>query len=50
MLLRHISFTEKAQILENALELCDNEGKVVVTGNKDGATCEEYGEYVISKL
>ncbi len=50
MLLRHIGFTDKAQKLEDALAECDTEKKVVVTGTKDGATCREYGEYLISKI
>ena len=50
MLLRHICLTDKACVLENALMQCDKESAVTVTGNKDGATCEEYGEYIISKL
>ena len=50
MLMRHIGFTEKAQILEDAIELCNEEKTVVVTGNKNGATCAEYGNYLISKL
>ena len=48
MLLRHIGFTEKAKVLENTLTECDK--VITVTGNKDGATCEEYGNYIISKL
>ncbi len=50
MLLRHIGFVDKAQLLEDALTLCDNEKKVVVTGSTDGATCAEFGKYLISKL
>ncbi len=50
MLLRHIGYVEKAQILEDALTAIDSEGKVVVTGDKNGATCREYGEYLISKI
>ena len=50
MLLRHICLTDKACILENALIQCDKDGAVTVTGNKDGATSKEYGEYLISKL
>ena len=50
MLLRHIGYVEKAVVLENALEKCDNEKKVIVTGDKNGATCVEYGEYLISEL
>jgi isocitrate dehydrogenase (NAD+) len=50
MLLRHIGFVEKAQLLEDALEICNKEAAVVVTGNRNGATCAEYGEYLISKI
>jgi len=51
MLLQHIGFTAKAQCLEMALnECCDTERRVVVTGFKDGATCEEFTDYVIEKL
>lgn len=50
MLLRHIGFGEKARLLENALEICNKEKRVVVTGDKTGATCAEYGKYLISKI
>ena len=50
MLLRHIGLSEKAQKLEDALNLCNDENAVAVTGNKDGATCSEYTEYLISKI
>lgn len=50
MLLRHIGLSEKAQKLEDALNLCNSENAVTVTGNKDGATCSEYTEYLISKI
>lgn len=51
MMLKHIGFTAKANGLEDALtECCETEKKVVVTGFKDGATCEQFGDYVISKL
>ena len=50
MLLRHIGFASKAQLLEDALEVCGKEKAVVVTGGTDGATCSEFGEYLVSKL
>ncbi len=50
MLLRHIGFVEKAKLLEDALEICNEEKTIVVTGNVDGATCAEYGEYLVSKI
>lgn len=51
MLLRHIGKTDKAQKLEDALTECvENEKKVVITGREDGATAEEFTDYLISKL
>ena len=50
MLLRHIGYSHKAQNLEDAMDKCDEEKNVVVTGDKDGATCREYAEYLISKI
>ena len=51
MLLRHIGYTDKAEKLENALAECvENEKKVVITGHDDGATAEEFTDYLISKL
>ena len=51
MLLRHIGYTDKAEKLENALTDCvENEKKVVITGHDDGATAEEFTDYLISKL
>lgn len=51
MMIRHISFTEKADKLAAVLEECnEKEKKVVVTGFADGATCKEFADYVMSKL
>ena len=50
MLLRHIGRAEKADRLANALALCESEGRVVVTGDKNGATCAQYAAYVMEKL
>ncbi len=50
MLLRHIGFAEKAQLLEKAIEISNKEKNIVITGNKNGATCDEYGKYLISKI
>lgn len=51
MMLRHIGFTDKADKLDSALKLCcEEEKKVVVTGFADGATCSEFGDYLVSKL
>lgn len=50
MLLRHIGFAKKAQTLEDALNLCSEEKKVVVTGTREGATCRTFGDYLLSVL
>ncbi len=50
MLLRHIGYQEKAEMLENALSACDAENKVVVTGNRENNTCKEYTDYLLTKL
>ena len=50
MLLRHIGRVSAADALSKALALCEAEGKVVVTGDRDGATCKEYAAYVMEKL
>lgn len=51
MMLRHIGFTEKANLLDAALTICaDKEKKVVVTGNKDGATTKEFAAYVMETI
>ncbi len=51
MMLRHIGFTEKADKLAEALHICcDTEKKLVVTGTKEGASCREFSDYVLSKL
>ena len=51
MLLRHICLLDKADTLANALKkCCDVEKAVVVTGFKDGNTCKEFADYVISNI
>ena len=51
MLLRYIGYADKAEKLENALNDCvEVEKKVVITGHDDGATAEEFTDYLISKL
>ncbi len=46
MMLRHICCPEAAQKLENAMEHCT----VVVTGYKDGSTCRDYADALLSLL
>ena len=51
MMLRHIAMPQKAEKLAKALAICNElEKKVVVTGNRDGATCKEFADYVIETL
>ncbi len=49
MLLRHIGYTERAEKVEMALEVCGQfEKKMVITGRDTGVTGEEYTKYVLS--
>ena len=51
MLLNHIGFTSAANKLSKALEICtETEKSVVVTGDRDGATCKEFADYVMSTI
>ncbi|MBQ3481236.1 MAG: isocitrate/isopropylmalate dehydrogenase family protein [Oscillospiraceae bacterium] len=51
LLLRHIAMPEKADRLAEALHLCtETERRVVVTGHRDGASCREFGDYLLEKL
>lgn len=51
LMLRHIGFVEKADRLARALDICCNkEKKLAANGTKDGCTCGEFAEYVISKF
>lgn len=51
MLLNHIGFSEKSKKLEMALDICGQyERKVVITGRSDGATGEEFADYVMETI
>ena len=51
MLLSHIGLQQRADKLERALDICAFEEKrIVITGRNGGATCREYGEYVMQTL
>ena len=51
LMLRHIALPEKADLLAGALEICcEAEKKVVVTGDRSGATCREFADYVVDVL
>ncbi len=51
MLLRHIARAGAAERLAAAMEICSHtEKKVVVTGDRDGATCREFANYLLEVL
>lgn len=51
MLLSHIGLKDRADKLERALDICSfEEKKLVITGRDTGATCAEFGEYVMETL
>ncbi len=51
MLLSHVGLQERADKLERALDICSfEEKKYVITGRDTGATCEQFGEYVMETL
>ncbi|MEA4815581.1 MAG: isocitrate/isopropylmalate family dehydrogenase [Lachnospiraceae bacterium] len=51
MLLGHIGYTEKAERLTKALDICTIfEKKVYTTGRSDGATSKEVADYIIQTM
>lgn len=51
MLLSHIGYQAQADKLENALDFCMfQEKKLTITGRDTGATCEEFGNYVMQVM
>ncbi len=51
MLLEHIGYQEKAEMLQKALDICGlYEKKLVLTGRETGATGAEYADYVMETL
>ena len=51
MMLRHINLAKKADLLAKAMEICtEKEKKVVVTGNRDGATARAFSDYLLQTL
>ena len=51
MLLSHIGLQDRADRLERALDICSfEEKKLVITGRPGGATCREFGDYVMETL
>lgn len=51
MLLSHIGKQKEADLLENALDVCMfKEKKISITGRDGGATCSEFGNYVMETV
>ena len=51
MLLNHIGRNDKAALLERALDICMiEEKKLTITGRSDGATCAQFGDYVMETV
>jgi isocitrate dehydrogenase (NAD+) len=51
MMLRHIGFIDKARMMEMALDICGQfERRIKITGRPDGATGEEYANYVMETI
>ena len=50
MMLRHIGRKDAANKLQKAMLECESEGKFTVTGDKNGSTCKQFADYLISKL
>ncbi|MEW6455160.1 MAG: isocitrate/isopropylmalate family dehydrogenase [Acidobacteriota bacterium] len=51
MLLRHIGYTDRADKLEKALDVCGIfEKKFVITGRKDGATGAAFADYLMEEI
>ena len=51
MLLSHIGYQDRADKLERALDICAfEEKKLTITGRDTGATCEQFGNYVMETL
>ena len=51
MLLSHIGMQDRADKLERALDICSFEEKrLVITGRDTGATCSDFGDYVMETL
>lgn len=50
MLLSHIGKNKEAALLTEALNICSNEKKLVITGRDTGATSEEFSNYIIETI
>ena len=50
MLLSHIGYVKQAEELYTSMQICSEEKKQAITGRSDGATSEEYANYIIETI
>ncbi len=51
MMLEHIGFADLGGKLHKALDICGQyERKVVITGRSNGATCHQFGDYIMATV
>ena len=51
MMLRHIGFIEKANKLNNALNICtETEKRVIIDESQNSATCMQFGDYLMETI
>lgn len=51
LMLRHIGYSDKADLLKAAMNICTvTEKRVEATGEKTGATCAQFADYVMETL
>ena len=51
MLLRHVGYATEAEKLANAMKICTaDDAKVKVTGDRDGATCAKFSDYLFATI
>ena len=49
LLLKHIGYTNEAAKLGKALDICTApDAEIKITGRSDGASCKEFGDYIMS--
>jgi isocitrate dehydrogenase (NAD+) len=51
LLLEHVGYTDKARLLERALDICiHEERRIAVTGRDTGCTGQEFAQYVMETV
>ncbi len=51
MLLAHVGLAQESRRLDRALDIClQEEKKLRITGDKSGATCRQFGDYIMETL